>query len=179
MWSDLNRGGRVFLFLLPLSFAGVTLFSIVNPMTSPDVMVTVVAIPLMVSYLMLRLIVLVASGISEPSEAELRAVRAAGQSATTVKLGTLVTTLGIVFFAGMWIAVAGLASALLYAVLDLQTASKFALSLVRWIFLGVAVAAVFICLVSMCRFWLLKIAKVSRDLFNNPSTIVHGRARAA
>jgi len=191
IYSDLTRGSRLFLIAFPFSLAMVALVMWSNSKSSTDVIATSAAVPLIVSYLMIRLIMWMASRIPDMTEEEARRFeREHEMSATAMKVErqrqsdgqdrTTVTItpsgfLIVAFVLGVWCVVAGTISAGIYWCLGLTQAVLMAITIVKWTLTVVAAAAVILCLISFCRESLLRIAKMSHDIFDDPTSMFHGR----
>jgi hypothetical protein len=176
---DLTRGAKLLLIALApaaLMFAAVY-FS--DPRASADVIATEAAVPLVIAYLMIRIIMWLASGLPEPTEAQklqMESERAEAANTDRNSVSWAMAVLAVVFVVGVWCVVNGFCAALVYRALGLRIAFGEALSVVRWVLIGVGTTAVALCLIQLCKLWLLKIARLSHELFENPFSVFHGRA---
>lgn len=192
IYSDLIRGSRLLIIAFPFSVAMVALVMWSDPKASADVIATSAAVPLIVSYLMIRAIMWLASELPELTEEERRRLeedhkahaaaikvewrRRHDEKQTTAITVTTAGLLAVAFVLGVWCVVAGAFSALIYWCIGLTQAVSMALSIINWTLGIVAATAVLLCLIRLCRASLLKIAKISHDLFDDPFSVFHGRA---
>jgi hypothetical protein len=173
IFSDLTRALRLSVIAVPVSVITVVVVAWANPAATGDEIATIAAVPLLISYLMIRGIMWLDSATPNPTEEEMRAFERSHAPAFSVEVSA---TLGLVFVLGMgWVAV-GTLSALAYWALGLPHAFAATLSSVKWTLFIAAMAAVIICLMMLCKSWLLKIARASHLLFNDPTSFFHGRA---
>jgi len=176
IFSDLSRGFRLLVIIVPISAAAVCAIAFANPAASGDEIATTAVVPLLVSYLMVRGIMWLASGAAQPSQEEMRAFeeeRLRRSPQFSIEIPALFV---FVFLLGMWWIVAGGLSAGAYWALGLTSAFSTTVSSLKWACSIVALDAVLICLITLCGIWLLKIAKFFHDAFDDPFSFFHGRA---
>jgi hypothetical protein len=177
IFSDLLRGSRLALIVIPISIIAVLGVFWANKTASGDEIAATAAVPLLVSYLMIRGIMWAASGIPDLTDEEKKALeqRRASEPAPMLTID-ISAMLAAAFVLGMWWVVAGSISAGVYWALGLNRAFYAAVASVKWTLFVVGGSAVMICLSMLCRAWLVKIARFSHGVFNDPLSFFHGRA---
>jgi len=167
-----RRVASIGLFALPIAFGGVLIVLILNPQMSADEIIGTVAIPLMVSYILVRGAIWVATDIPPMSPEEIASFERLQKNGRHWAFSAIGV---VVFVGGMWIfATAGL-SLVAYYLLGLHWAAQAALLTLRLIFWVVAISAVQLCLKWLCKIALVKIAHLSRIIFDLP--FPHGQGQ--
>lgn len=176
IFSDLTRAVRLLKIVVPASVAVVGAIAFANRTATGDEITATAVVPLIFSYLMVRAIMWLASGIPEATEEEKLAFERHRRQHPPQFSIEISGILAVAFVLGMWWIVAGGLSAGAYWALGLTRAfSATALSL-KWTCLIVASVAVSICLMTLCKSWLLRIAKFFHDTFDDPLSFFHGSA---
>jgi hypothetical protein len=159
---DIRRGGRLALFCAAISFVWVPAIAWFAAPVQPGDLAAVAAIPLIFSYVLVRLVMRIASGLSEgpakndePSSKEI-----------AIALGEVF--LVVLFVVGIWVTLVAALSYVAYLWLGIQWAARGAKQTVQITAAIVAVSAVIICLVSVCRRWIIKIAVLGHEVLNRP-----------
>jgi hypothetical protein len=164
--TNIRRGVRLSAVVLLPCAASLVLIRYLNPEASFDVVVTEAAVPLVVCYILVRMIALLASGaakITEEERAELEVDIRERHALHEVR-----GVLAFAFALGMWIGTIGVISALVYWSLGLAEAVDASMVVIKWILYVAAGSAMGLCLLKFCRRWILVVAKLSRDMFDHP-----------
>src|SRR5882672_7845647 len=107
VFSDLARGLRLLVIIAPVSVAVVSALALAKPAATGDEIAAIAAVPLLISYLMIRAIMWLASGIPEATEEDRRILEQhRGQHPPQFSI-QISGTLAIPFVLGMWWIVAG------------------------------------------------------------------------
>jgi hypothetical protein len=193
IYSELTRGSRIFIIAIPFSVLMVALIAWSDPNASGDLIATSAAVPVMVSYLMIRVIMWLASGLPEPTEEDKRILAEEHRKTHTTAIAIEVRSgddgkssarititrsglLAVAFVLSVWCTIAGSISAGVFWGLGITKATTEAILIVKWILMLVAGSAVLLCLTIFCRAALIKIAKLSHEIFEDPFSMFHGRA---
>jgi hypothetical protein len=174
IFSDLTKASRLLVIVVPVAALVVGAIVWARPTVSGDEVAAIAAVPLLISYMMIRGVMWAASRIPDATDEERKAFEQ-GQKEHPPQL-SISGTLAIAFVLGVWWVVTGSLSAVAYWGLGLNVAFSAVVSSIKWTLLVVSTAAVLICLTTLCRTWLLKIAKFSHDVFDDPFSFFHGRA---
>jgi hypothetical protein len=134
-----------------------------NPQLSADVATATVMVPLLISYAMIRLVMWIASGASEPTEEQKRAIERDHNSPVS-----LVQILTVAFGIGMWILFTTAFSAVVYWSLGMAWSLDLSVKIMRGILYLVAGAAVFLCIRWLCRTVILKIDDIVHAFLTHP-----------
>jgi hypothetical protein len=137
-----------------------------------DIITTEAIVPLAVSYLMVRIVMLFASGIQLTNEEGMPDFKLENQYHRPSKSLKLSTLLVVAFVVGMWAFVTGSISAGVYWLLGLNEAVGASFFVVKWILRIAATVAVCLCLIEFCKTWLLKIAHAAHRLFDDPDSLL-------
>lgn len=161
--NDAARGGRILAITLLVSTIGISWLFWLNPELSGDVATATVMVPLLISYVMIRLVMWIASGASEPTEEQLRAIEKDHNSPMN-----LVQILTVAFGVGMWILFTAAFSAAVYWSLGMAWSLDLAVRIIRSIVYLVGGAAVFLCVRWLCRTVILQIDGLVHAFLTQP-----------
>lgn len=164
---DASRVARIFALTLPIGALFVTAVALANRQLSIDEIAASVAVPLMVSYLLVRAIIWLVADVPERTPEEIKQLEAAHTDCQSIAVA-IPTAVVVVFVVGIWASITASISLGFYAVLGLSWAFAAALSLLKVVFFIVAVSAISICLVSFCNPWIIKLARFFRVVFHFP-----------
>lgn len=176
IFFDLTRASRLLVIVVPVAVLVVGAIAWARPAISGDELATIAAVPLLISYLMIRGVMWAASRIPEATDEQRKAFEQRQKEHPPQVSISISRTLAIAFVLGMWWVVTGSLSAVAYWGLGLNVAFSAVISSIKWTLLVVSTTAVLICLMTLCKAWLLKIAKFSHDVFDDPFSFFHGRA---
>lgn len=163
---DLKRGGRLALISLIVAIAWVPAIAALARPVAPGDLAAVAAIPLIVSYVFVRLIALFVAPEEMTREQHREMERNDSATSTSDKVG-MVFTIGL-FVLGLWtIAVASI-SYVAYAGLGITWAVQGATTTIRVAAGTVAFMSILICLANLGREWMIKIARFAHNVINRP-----------
>jgi hypothetical protein len=168
---DASRLGRIFLLAFPVAGLAVGFCLWTNPLLSDDEIAVSVSVPLMISYILIRLVILLVSKTKEPTKEEMERFEEMRKQGGTVEMSFL---LAFAFIAGMWAAITDGLSLIVFNLMGLVWAANNAMLFLRVFVLVVATSAVFLCLKMLCRMWIVKIAHWLREIFHFPIPGHHG-----
>jgi hypothetical protein len=160
--NDMRRGGRLALFCAAISFVWVPAIALLAAPVPPGELAATAAIPLIFSYVLIRLIMRAASGIEETTS------KIKEPSSKDVVLAFGEVFFAILFVAGIWIVLVSAMSYVAYLGLGIQWAARGAQKTIQITAAIVAISAVIICLVSICQRWIVKIAQLGHEVLNRP-----------
>jgi len=169
--SDLQRGGRLAVICLVISIAWVpTIAALAAPVPLGELAATA-AIPLIFSYVLIRLIMRFASSPEELThEQRERFEKESPLSSKKMSIVVVIRTLllAFVFVAGIWIIAVASLSYAAYLALGIAWAARGARETIRITTAIVAITAILICLATLCREWMIKIARLAHEALNHP-----------
>jgi hypothetical protein len=163
--NDFKRGGRLLILSFTVSALWVVALFFIEPNVNADEVATAATVPLLISYLMIRGIIWLASGARELSTEEKLEMGKAHKDGRSVEISAF---LGAVFACGMWLFIAGLLSVGVYYLLGMPWAVRATVKLIEDIMALVAFIAVWLCLSRLCRPWMIKMAKFFHALLDRP-----------
>jgi hypothetical protein len=167
---DASRAVKVFVLCLPVALASVAIIVLLNPKIGVDEVAATVAIPLMVSYLMVRMIDWLVSDMPGMTPAEKEQFKRLEEAHSVVSVPPL---LAISFIVGAWLCIATGVSLGFYKLLDLSWGFSAAISVLRIAFFLVAAISVAVCIKWLFRIWIVRTAQFLRSLFHFPVFVHH------
>lgn len=165
--NESRRGLRLVALAFMLNLVWVPLLFGISGSHSADEMAVTAAVPLIVSYLMLKAVMWMASGAREMTDDEVRETEKL-VNANTGNRTRASDVLGILFLIGVWLGVAGFLSFLTYWGIGLYWAMLGALQLVQAILIITAGSAVLLCLIKLCHPWTIRVARFFFDFLDRP-----------
>jgi hypothetical protein len=165
-----SRVLRVSVLCLPVALVSIAIILWLNSKVSVDELSVIVAIPVMISYLMVRGIDRLFSDVPEMTLEQQERVRRMEQDGSVIAVPPVI---GIIFIAGAWVCVATGLSIGFYKLLGLSWGFSAALSVLKFALLLIAGISVTVCLKCLLRSWLVKTAQFLRSLSRFPTFSHH------
>jgi hypothetical protein len=166
--NDSRRGARIALLALLVSLVWVPILWMAVGEKPLGEMAATAAIPLIVSYLLLRTIGHFASDSQGHTQQRRESEAVKVEVRTTGAIALVFIAAACIFILGVWIISVAGASFLAYTALDIHWAASGSVAVILTTLRVVAVTAITISALALCRESITRIARVSHEIVNHP-----------